>query len=251
MFSFSSASDLPVRILNAKELQTAMIDDVGSDVNKGLVVLSGALPDVVYTGSSTDLIFQWLGDGGRLYWLGNVLGKYYSTTSSIEEVSSPDYQKLFFGIDCLNTDAIENDFVSNDFTRGEIANLRNDLSIKNNRVKYGADTSVLEAGGINYRALGYADDHQEYASIVLAEFAGGKGMICVLAGDLSRNQRSDLVQVVSSGIDHSTNILGTAKGSVRYGTATGDIDVGGPAANMTAYIYLGGYYAVYGRLIEL
>ena len=250
LYSLAAASDLPVRILNAEELKDAMSDDVGSDIRKGLLVLSGALPDVIYKGTSADLVFQWLGDGGRLYWAGNILGKYYSTAAGIEDVSS-EYQKLFFGTECLDTDTLGNGFVSNDFTRGETASLRYDLAIKNNRVKYGMDTAALDAHGNKYRALGYADDAQGYASIVLTEYTGGKGMICVLAGDLSRNQRSDLVQVVSSGIDHSTNILGTAAGSQRYGTSTGEIDVGLPVPIMTAYIYLGGYYPVYGRLLVL
>jgi hypothetical protein len=253
MTSLESASGMPVRIMSAEELRTAMSDDVGSgDTRKGLLVISGALPDVIYTGSSADLIFQWLGGGGRLYWAGNILGKYYSTTSGLVDVpATTEYQKLFFGMDCLNTDTSGDGFVSNDFTGGPTADLRYDLSIKNNRIKYGVDTTILDSNSVNYRAFGYSDDANRYASIVLTEYTGGKGMICVLAGDYSRNQRSDLVQVISSGVDHSTNILGTADGSLRYGTCTGEIDVGPLVPNMTAYIYLGGYYQVYGRLFVL
>ncbi|MCL1811105.1 MAG: hypothetical protein FWG41_02635, partial [Methanomassiliicoccaceae archaeon] len=252
--ALASSSGTPVRILSADELREAMDDDVAAgDVQKGLVVISGALPDTIYAGSGTDPIFDWLGGGGRLYWLGNILGKYYSTVSEIVDVSAalPNYQELFFGVECLNTDTAGNGFVSNDFTGGPTDSLRYDLSLKNNRIKYGVNTAVLGAGHVNYRAVGYSDDNNEYASIVLAEYAGGKGMVCVLAGDYSRNQRSDLVQVLSSGIDHSTEILGTVSGSVRYGTHTGMMDIGPPEPNMTAYIYLGGYFPVYGRLFSL
>jgi len=248
------ASDLPVKILTADELLDAMTDDVGSgsDILKGLLVISGALPDVIYTGSSADLIFDWLGNGGRLYWLGNILGKYYSTTTGLEEVpATTEYQKLFFGVDCINADTSGTGFVSNDFTKGPVADLRYDLSIKNNRIKYGIDTTVLESNGIEYRAFGYSDDSNKFACIVLTEYTGGKGMICVMAGDYSRNQRSDLIQVISSGVDHSTDILGTADGSLKYSTQTGKIDVGPSVPNMTAYIYLGGYFPVYGRMITL
>jgi hypothetical protein len=249
------ASGMPVRILSADDLKTAMDDDVaGVNVLKGLVVISGALPDVIYQGNPADLIFDWLAGGGRLYWLGNILGKYCSTPSGIVDVSltEPNYQALFFGAganDCLNTDASGTGFVSHDFKRGPIYGLRDDLSLKNNRVKYAMDTTKLDAAGVNYRAVGFSDDNA-YASVVLAEYGGGKGMICVLAGDYSRNQRSDLVQIVSSGICYSTNVLGTAHGSVRYGTSSGDIDVTGAAMDVTAYVCLGGYYPVYGRLFS-
>jgi hypothetical protein len=249
------ASDMPVKKLSANDLREMMYDDVsnGGNILKGLVVISGALPDTIYTGSPADPIFDWLGGGGRLYWLGNMLGKYYSTGSGIEDVSRsvPNYQELFFGVECLNTDTAGKGFVSNDFTGGPIDNLRYDLSLKNNRVKYGVNTAVIGSSGVNYRAVGYSDDNNECTSIVLAEYAGGKGMICVLAGDYSRNQRSDLVQVISSGIDHSTEVLGVAHGSVKHGTFEGKIDVGPPVSNMTAYFYLGGYFSVYGRLFSL
>ena len=241
------ASALPVKILSADGLEAAMLDDLGGTIRKGLVVISGALPDVVYDGDPGNLIFQWLGNGGRLYWLGNLLGAYYSTKSGIMEVSG-NYQALFFGVsDCLNPDTSGNGFVSNDFATGMSTDaLRHDLSLKNNRVKYGIDVTKL----INdFRAFGYSDDNA-YASIVLTEYIRGNGTICVLAGDLSRNQRSDLVQVISSGVTYSTDMIGTSAGSVRYGTVSGDISVGTPAG-LTVYVYLGGYFPVYGRLFSL
>jgi len=245
------ASELRVTILSADDLRAAMTDDVSAgNITKGLVVISGALPDTIYEGNTADLVFDWLADGGRLYWLGNLLGAYYSTPTGIDVVSG-DYQAWFFGVsDCLNMDTNGTGFVSNDFIGGASTDgLRYNLSLKNNRVKYAVDTTKLT----NYRAVGYSDDNT-YASIVLTEYVGGNGMICVLAGDYSRNQRSDLVQVLSSGLCYSTDVIGTADGSVKHGTLTGEIDVSGPGGiyppNVTVYIYLGGYFPVYGRLFS-
>jgi len=229
-----------VEILNAADLKTSMDSDISlGNITNGLIVLSGALPDTIYQGNVTDTIFDWLQDGGRLYWAGNLLGAYYSVPGSVVEVPT-GYQTLFFGSECLNTGDTEramSDITTND--------LRHTLSLMNNNVRYGIDTSGLSG---TYLEMGYTEDG--YSSIVMTEF--GNGMICVLAGDYSNNQRHDLAQMISSGICHLSASAGYAGGTVERSTVTGQIDITFITGNnYVVYVYYGGYYPIYGMVREM
>ena len=228
-----------VSILNAAELKAAMDSDISAgNTTNGLIVLSGALPDTVYTGGSGDTIFQWLTGGGRLYWAGNLLGAYYSVTGGIVEAPA-GYQTLFFGSECLNTGETEkamSDVATND--------LRHTLSLMNNSIKYGIDVTGLSG----YLEMGYTEEG--YSSTVMVE--KGNGMICVLAGDYSNNQRHDLAQVISSGVCHLSVPAGYAGGTVERSTVTGRIDITFTTGNnYVVYVYYGGYYPIYGMVREM
>lgn len=229
----------PVKVLNASELAEAMASD-SAGTTKSLVVFSGALPDTIYQGNADDLIFTWLNDGGRLYWAGNLLGKYISSPGGVM-LAGDNYQELFFGAECLNTG--DDSFVSHDVSDND---LRYDLSLKNNRIKFGVDISEIPSDR-GRLAIGYSENN--YSSIVFTQYGGG--MICVLAGDLSRNQWSDLSQVLAAGISYSTTVIDTADGSLKYGGTSGTFDITGYSGDITLYVYLGGYYPVCGRLFSL
>ena len=228
-----------IEILNADELKDAMDADISASKAsvKGLIVLSGALPETIYTGVSGDTIIDWIGNGGSLYWAGNVLGKYYGTSDGkVTEVAATVYGPLF-NIDpvCISDsdETVLSDINSNEF--------RYSLSLMNNRIKYGIDPSGLS---VDFLSVGYTKDG--YCSAVLYSY--GNGMICVLAGDYSSNHRHDLVQLVASGICYDTAQAGYADGEVKRGTVSGTIDVSFVSGNnYAAYVYCGGYYTVYGK----
>jgi len=221
-------------ILNASDLAEAMANDTASGhFNKGLVVISGALPDTVYQGNANDPIFSWLNDGGRLYWAGNLLGKYISSQDGITEAGS-NYQELFFGAECLNTgdlDVALSDVKDNGFQSA--------LSILNNHVKYGVDAAMLS----DALPVGYSQG--DYSSIVLSKY--GDGMICVFGGDYSNNQRTDIAQTIASNISYSSEIIYHATGIVKGGTQTSSVYLDGASGKISVYIYMGGYYTVYGK----
>jgi hypothetical protein len=226
-----------ITILNASELAEKLSGD-SSSVAKGLVVLSGALPDTVYTGNSNDLILKWIGSGGSLYWAGNLLGAYYSTTDGLISVEG-DYQALFLGTDCLNeTDASTaySEITDNSYCA--------DLSLMNNDVRYGVNTSSLEAG--TYLTVGFEDDG--YSSITFVKC--GNGMVCVMGGDYSNNQRNDLAAVMCAGLCYSSEEICCQEGSVTRTTVNGILSIPEAHGNLVVYIYLGGYFAVYGESFE-
>ena len=220
--------------VNAAELKERLQTDIaGGTVCKGLVVVSGALPDTIYTGNSSDMIFEWISAGGRLYWAGNLIGSHYSTKSGNVEVDN-DYQQLFFGVtDCLNMNGPRkayNDDVSNDY--------RNRLSLSSNALGYAIDrTKVADVA-----TFGYSDGNYSSVSIV----GYGSGMICIVAGDYSNDQRSDLAQIISSNLCHHSKLIDGRTGNVTRGSVDDTMTI--PSSDyVSVYIYLGGYYPVCAR----
>jgi hypothetical protein len=228
---FTERSSKSIKTLDAEELEKTLSGDLDStSFGKGLVIISGALPHTVYSGDPDDLVLRWISDGGTLYWAGNLLGAWYSTTDDLVPVDG--YQDLFFGADCLNVSDI--DKAASDITENDY---RYALSLMNNRVKYGVNTSLIDG------ALGIGYTENEYSSIAFVKH--GNGMISVIAGDYSNYQRTDLAQIISSGLCYSSTIIGSDGGKVTREKIEGTISVEGHT-NISVYIYLGGYYTVRG-----
>ncbi|MCL1978625.1 MAG: hypothetical protein FWG60_00475, partial [Methanomassiliicoccaceae archaeon] len=62
----------PPTEVNADELRTLM-SEPGS--GKGILMLSGAFPDTVYSGNSGDPVFSWLDSMGSIYWMNGKIGR--------------------------------------------------------------------------------------------------------------------------------------------------------------------------------
>ncbi len=228
-----------VTTVNAEELGRAIADDISENTcRKGLICVSGALPDTVYKGNSSDSILTWIKNGGYLYWAGGLIGSCYSTADGIADVTA-DYQSMFLlSSDCLNTgdtDKAYSEITSNDY--------KNALSLSGNSVKYGVKTSSLTTG---YLAVGFCE--KEYSSITFVE--NGKGCVCIVAGDYSNAQRADLAQVIAAHLCWESKIVIHESGSVTRTTVTGTSSVSSTEGYRSAYIYLGGYYLEYGRCAD-
>lgn len=222
------------KVLNAVQLSEKLGGDISSkDCRKGLIAVSGALPDTVYKGNGSDLILDWIRNGGCLYWLGSLIGSCYSTPTEIVPVHT-DYEVLFLcATGCLNkTDlsAAYSDITENDY--------KNALSLSGNDVKYGVDKSRLTT-----RCLTVGFQEKEFSSISFVE--NGQGMVCIIGGDYSNRQRADLAQIVASHLCYQSQLLNHISGSVTRCSNTGSLEI---AMNKsTMYIYLGGYFTEYGR----
>ncbi len=228
-----------VTVLNAAELAEKLEAEAASgSVKSGLICLSGALPDTVYTGSAGDAIFKWMSEGGSLYWAGNMIGKYSASQTELKEIDG--YQTLFFETEgCLfdgESGVAYDEVKSNGFTKT--------LSLMNNNVRYGVDCSLLPE---HRESLQLGFQSGGFSSISLISF--GEGMMCIMGGDYSNNQRYDLAQVISSGLGPESEIVDSATGTVTRGSISGTLKASGE--NQYAFIYLGGYYPVYCRAISL
>jgi len=194
-----------------------------------LVSVSGAIPDTVYDGTSNSGIIKWIESGGRLYWAGNVLGKYIShsdgSTTAVDNGTS-----LFLGSECIDSEKTQSyTRIDNGFG---IA-----YSLISNDARYSVDTSKL-LDGSSYLAFGYTDGKRSSSCAVSV----GGGMICVIGGDYSDYQRIDMAQIIASGLSPQTKIIHHQTGSV-----SGKKTIG-ISAGEHVYIYIGGDLSIYAQL---
>lgn len=223
-----------IRLVDATGLKTYM--NQPADPSDALVVLSGVLPDTVYTGVSSDPVFSWLADGGRLYWIGSEIGSCYSTSGG-EVVPVSGNQQLFFGVDCINPD--EESKVL-DEVGGDV--YRSALSLINNDVKFGLDADAITDRPV--LSVGYTDG--VYDSVSLVQY--GQGMVCVFGGDYSVDQIRDVSKIIASSLSPVTVSVEVISGDVN-GTVTGTFAFTG--GNVSAYVCLGGPWSVYGKAVGL
>lgn len=229
-----------VIVVNSEQLAEALADGVasGTSKNTGLLMTSGTFPDTVYRGNENDLILQWVSDGGSLYWVGNLVGATYASQDGLHPVEG--YQYLFFGSECLNTgetDIAYSEIGDNGYTHA--------LSLQNNKVKYAVNPDLLPDDRASL-SIGFIESG--YASITIVQH--GSGMICVFGGDYSNYQIYDLVQIIASGLGPHSTLVSIRSGTVSNGIESGRIE-GVNGRNLSAFIYLGGYYPVYGKLVWL
>ena len=195
---------------------------------RGILVAGYALPSSVYTGDPADPIFQWISNGGRLYWAASEIGRFYTDSSGVHEVVGN--QELFFGVsDCIYAGGDK----ATDIDGLGFCEL---FTIQNNRMEYAVSTSVP---GI--LSIGYI--HEGYASVSLMGM--GAGSVCVFSGELPLREPEDIAQVIAAGLTDDTVIVDSASGEVR-GTDKGGFD----AACDSIYIYIGGVNTVFGRLFH-
>jgi len=212
-----------IDFLNAKELSDLMDKD---GKGNAVIILSGALPDTVYDKKEDSKVFSWLETGGRLYWIGNVIGKYVVHEGGYDTIEKGT--SLFLGSECIDSEKHQGDseIKSNGF--------RDSLYLQNYETTFGVNTSLLPEG-TDYLTMGYTDG--TYSSTTLVSY--GDGVVCVMGGEYSIYQRMDLAQIIASGVGPNTTIVENINGSVQ-GTSKGTIQKGD-----SVFITLGGFYPVY------
>jgi hypothetical protein len=223
-----------IMILNDEQLLEAMSGDVSGSVSKGLLVMSYALPESVYSGSEDSLLFEWIDRGGSLYWMSSPIGMFYRGESGIVLVDNN--QELFFGRECVNMGGTDH---AMSVTGGGLTGA---LFLSWNRVLYGLDAS--EIGGSF--SMGYSQDG--YSSVSMVPF--GDGMICVIGGNYNRHQCDDAAQIIASGVSCFSKVLTTDAGSIEKGTSEFLYEVPYGTADVSVYVSIGGYYTVFGRAIK-
>jgi len=227
--------------VNADELADLMSEPGNG---KGILMLSGAFPDTVYSGNADDLVFTWLDDMGSIYWMNGQIGHLVShsngTTTTID-----NSDMLFFGMDGAIRTTTSNP------TGTELGHDRSigEMLCVDNQVRAGDVTN-----GLNYNiggktlSIGFSDS-DGYGSVTLTDRGEGKGMIAVFGGGLIADNRVAVAQVVASGISYATNLdnVGYQSGVVN-GTNSGTIPVG---SFTNVYIYYGQVNTVYGKLFNI
>jgi len=223
-------------VCNEVQLLSMMTDDIGSNIPKGLLVMTYALPEGIYSGSENDLLFKWIAEGNSLYWMNSPIGAFYRNGNELIPVDNG--QILFFGKECVNTNGTDLALYADDN-----ASLTKALALKWNRTINGLNVSEIE-GAVS---MGFRQDG--FSSVSMVPF--GNGMICVLGGMYDRNQCDDISQIISSGISCYSDVLAIDEGTVTRGTANTNFAVPEGTKNLHVFVSIGGYYTVYGRSFDV
>ena len=195
---------------------------------QGIIIITGVLPSSVYDGSEGSPIRAWISTGGTLYWMGMTLGLHYADgDKQIKTAAGGD--SFFFGEGSINTSS-----------RRESATTRVDeagdfLSIRGSNSQYGLSKDVPDSVQI-----GYVSD-SGYGSAAVAKF--GSGSIAIVGAPYEDTTRTDMVQIVASGVTYDYRLLTEDVVSVKGGSVTGDLD---SSSGSVVYMYCGGYYSPYG-----
>lgn len=216
-------------MVDADQLADVLAGDLANVcVGKGLVMASGAIPDTVFSGSESDIIVRWVEAGGSLYWVGNVIGKYVSTQDGLVTV---DASALFVGTDAINLD--------NSSAYEDASDLRAMFSYEYNRTMYSVDISKTDRQCL---VAGYTDG--TYASTTFVQM--GSGQVCIVAGEFNSKQVRDLAISVCSGLCYCSQVIVYDQGIVDN-KAWGSMSVPADSGNLRLYLYIGGYFCVYGQ----
>lgn len=203
-----------VNIVDADELGKIM-ESPGQGY--AVIMLSGAMPDTVYKGTSESKILKWIQSGGRLYWIGGMIGKYISTPEELIPVENG--VTFFLGSECVDDGKISEDDPKVLRSIKE-TNLCQELCLMNHGLAFGVIESLLPSDS-THLCIGRTDGSRCTSTLV----ANGDGMICVMGGDYSIRQRLDLAQILASGVGPETVLIDHDMGSV-FGTANGTIGKG-------------------------
>ena len=194
---------------------------------KGIFVIGYALPSSVYSGDPVDPLFDWIKNGGRLYWAASDIGRFYTDGSGVHEVA--DNQELFFGMSsCIYSGSDKATDTEDTFCAP--------FCIQNNRMEHAVSTSVPGSLPIGYL-------HEGYASVSLIGM--GSGCVCVFSGDLPIRETEDMAQVVAAGLTDDTVIVSMVSGEVK-GTRSGTLE----GTSDSAYVFIGGVNTVFGRFFR-
>lgn len=222
-----------IEICGGSALAQRMSADLadGTASSKGLLVLSYAMPVSIYAGSPDGILMKWITAGGKLYWSGGNIGKYYTEGEELKTVDGN--QELFFGKLCVNTGKDVSAY-----TKIDGNGVTDALTLKHNSTKFGIDIGGLaDAVSFGYSGNGYAS---------IASVKHGEGSICVIAGDYNYNQRDDIAQIVASGISWKSEIIKIDNGTAGKGSNSYSMTVPPGSGKLCLYISVGGTYIVHG-----
>ena len=197
----------------------------------GIVMGAGTIPEE----SAQDLL-AWIQNGGTVYWTYDVMGQYLSRSDGTYYTAETSMQADFLGSQCTVMERVP--AVSKDMSTG----YTQVLGMKNREMLGSLDLSLIE---VPYLSFGYQIDNR--SEVVLLQC--GSGTVCVISGDHSMYQITDIVQVACAGLTERselksfavqhTDVLHSTSGSSGF-----TLDAG---TEYVVYSYVSGLNPPYGR----
>lgn len=226
--SFRGVTD--VSVVDAIQLRDSLAQDIssGTAAGKGLVMISGAIPDVLIEG---DILMTWIESGGYLYWAGNVIGAYSSSPDGITKV---DMTKVMIGT---------TDLSSSSETATSSSKLREEFSFESMIGLYSPNVDTITDRAC--LGVGYCDG--SYNSVTLVEC--GKGQIAVFGGEFASRQIHDIAITIASGLTYKTTILDYHESE--FNRSMSDSFAISGEHDLSLYISVGKYHCAYAQRYDL
>jgi len=206
-----------IEIVNADRLAEVVSEYKPGDA---VLITVGVLPDTVYSAAdgviTNSMIFDWVEEGGTLYWNGPAIGSKFAERDLIKD-APPTYQIDIFGAECINPSI----YIQKATERTHDAagrDLGTVLMLNDNNVMSCLNIDALRTAGSTVMSLGFELDGYSSAALLKK----GDGMICVL-NTLYDESMASISQIIASGITHDSTLIFKENGSLVRNTVTGDI----------------------------
>lgn len=221
-----------IKILNAQELKERLSSDTAaSPSSKGLVMISGTIPDNIFHNST--ILEDWIDAGGYLFWVGNEIGKYASNTDGFYEVNRQ--------IDLIGT----NKFAYPNKAAYEDTELRSVFCYENQELKFSPDISLIPAE--NRLGTGFTDDGTHYSVTFIKK---GSGQICICSHEFKSQQIHDLAISICSGLCYKSRIVDSNESEFKR-NLSGSFVLPAVHGNLSVYISIGKYHCAYADRYDL
>ena len=220
-----------VSVVDTIQLRDSLEQDIssGTAVGKGLVMISGAIPDILI---EDDILMTWIGSGGYLYWAGNAIGAYSSSPDGITE------------IDMTQTMVGTTDLSSSSESATASSKLREEFSFESMMSRYSPNVDTITDRAC--LGVGYCDG--SYNSVTLV--GCGKGQIAVFGGEFTSRQIHDVAITIASGLTYRTTIVDYHESEFNR-CVSDSFTISGAHDDLSLYISVGKYHCAYAQRYDL
>lgn len=227
---------------DSQELMESLPDADRSSV--AVLIAAGAVSDVLYDGTPSCVLIEWLTSGGTVMNMSGCLGKYVShgpDSDDIEQIQG--YAELFTGIEGME-DSSFNDVrytLRTAYSQNDL--VQDSLGIQFNEYSYG----IRYDGVGEYFSVGN-ESSDGYACALIYRAYDGMVMNFGMTIEYQSHTVHFVAQTIASGLDYTSTIVDYQQGHT-YDAPRGVFDFSGD--NLRIYGYVGSARAVYGECIIL
>ena len=205
-----------------------------SPLGVGLVMGSGAIPEDVADGT----LLEWVKSGGTLYWTFHCIGMFGARSDGTVYQFERSYQYDFFGSECTSLEEITASDYESESGYTKALNLTT-INL------YGGLVSSAVANP--HMSVGFTEAGIYCTTLVSC----GAGTVVVVSGVHEMYQKTDLVQLICSGISVDSKLIDCTTVKTNAGnTVEGEIHFTKiPGKQYVVYIYTSGINPAYGRTV--
>ena len=206
-------SSISLKSADAEKVSDMIDSSMSSgDFGIGLIIITGAIPDILYNGTLSSKIIQWMNAGGALYYAGSQFGINIATHDGVKQVDNwSAVSQSLFGTDqlfCVEPDV--------SLAREKINQKMTDAAkLTYNIISTGVRMSAAPAESL---FLGYTDD--TYASMSVMKY--GSGQLTHFGGNVGYQDSYSLAHVLSLGFTYKTELVSDVDSNI-----AGNIHEGG------------------------